>query len=97
MATGALLTALDQKFLERITAPDTGWCLSLQTANGLTESIAYEIRLLCVGRTQVHNFEVAGLDSNECSRFDRLLGMDFLNMFSYTIDNSNNTLMLTPN
>jgi len=95
--TGASITALDSKFLERIGARDTGRRLTLQTANGQTEGIVYEIRLLRIGRTQVHNFEVAGLDFGERTRFDGLLGMDFLNMFSYTIDNSNNTLMLTPN
>jgi predicted aspartyl protease len=95
--TGAWLTALDQKFLERISVRDTGGRLSLQTVNGLTESIAYEIRLPRVGQTQVNNFEVAGLDFDERSRFERLLGMEFLNMFSYTIYKSNNTLMLTPN
>ena len=95
--TGASITALDESLLRTIGAIDTGRRIQLQTANGLAEGKIYELRSLRIGRTRVHNFEVAGLDFGHQPRFDGLLGMDFLNMFSYTIDNSNHTLLLSPN
>lgn len=94
--TGASITTLKPEIIRRISATGSNRTITLQTANGPTQSRLYRVRRFSLGSVELHNFELASIPLTGLDGIDGLLGTDFLRLFHYTINNRTNTLVLAP-
>ena len=68
----------------------------LSTANGTIESDLYSIDLFAIGEYTVEEFMLLEIELEDTVEFDGLLGMNFLSLFEFEIDQTNRQLFLTP-
>jgi len=68
--------------------------IRLTTASGVIEAALAEARKVEVGRATARDVEVAVVDDDPTPGFDGLLGLSFLNRFSYSIDPEKGVLRL---
>ncbi len=95
--TGASITALDQRLIERLNLPPTNQRIQISTANGVRNAQLYRVKTLKLGRYKLNNVIVAGIELNTKGAFSGLLGTDILNaaapQSSYVIDNAQGALI----
>lgn len=99
--TGASITAIDNRIVERLGLSPTGQIIQLSTANGIREARLYRVKQLQLGRFNLANHVIAGIDlGGDGQRFSGLLGTDLLNRlnprYSYLIDNDQQALIFRP-
>ncbi len=94
--TGASITTLTPEIIRKISARSSNRTITLQTANGPTQSKLYRVRQFSLGSVKLHNFELASIPLTGMTGIDGLLGTDFLRLFNYTINNQTDTLVLAP-
>jgi len=97
--TGASITALDTRLINRLNLQPTGQTIQISTANGVRNAQLYRARRVQLGQFLLRNHVVAGIDLGQ-SRFSGLLGTDLLNSvssdYSYLIDNQKSALIFRP-
>ncbi len=70
--------------------------VGISTANGTAEVDYYRANLFAIGEFAVENFELLEVEMNDSETLDGLLGMNFLSLFEFEIDQTNRQLFLTP-
>ncbi|MEM7357615.1 MAG: aspartyl protease family protein [Pseudomonadota bacterium] len=95
--TGASITALSSEVIQDLGLRPNGTVITLNTANGRTQSRLYRTDRLRLGRLQLNDMVVAEIDLPSSRGIAGLLGTDVLNQmneqFSYLIDDENNALI----
>ena len=95
--TGASITALDNRLIEKLGLAPTGQVIRLSTANGVRTARLYNVRQMQLGRFRLRNHTVAGIDLGRTGAFSGLLGTDLLNNlsqdYSFLIDNEKSALI----
>lgn len=95
--TGASITALSATAIQNLGLRPLGTTITLNTANGTTQSRLFRANRLQLGRLQLNNMVVAEIDLSDSKGIAGLLGTDVLNQmndrFSYLIDDQSNALI----
>ena len=95
--TGASITALSAEAIQDLGLRPNGTIITLNTANGRTQSRLFRTDRLRLGRLQLNDMVVAEIDLSGSRGIAGLLGTDVLNQlneqFSYPIDDENNALI----
>ena len=68
----------------------------INTANGSTIVDYYQVKLFAIGQYVVEDFHLLEVELNDEEEFDGLLGMNFLSLFEFELDQINQQLFLTP-
>jgi len=94
--TGASLSIISYETLARLgVSPDqagkVGW---FSTANGVVQAPIVSLAGFTIGEHFAENIEVGVMDVSESGAIDGLLGMNFLKLFKFYIDQGENTLHL---
>jgi clan AA aspartic protease (TIGR02281 family) len=90
--TGASITAISPRVLDRLRNVRARGSVGLETANGRVEAPLVTITGLDVSGARVNDLDVVVLDS--LSGYDGLLGLSFLDNFNMTLDRNRNELTL---
>ena len=69
--------------------------IQLNTAGGVVTAQLYRLSSLSLGSDRVTDLEIA-INPHSSTKFDGLLGMNFLRHFEFAIDQSSNRLRLRP-
>jgi len=98
--TGATTTALARDTISMLKAVDIlgtkEGSVAISTANGAAEVDYYRANLFAIGEFAVENFELLEVEMGGSETLDGLLGMNFLSLFEFEIDQTNRQLFLTP-
>ncbi len=94
--TGASITSVDTNAINQLNLVKTGRSVRLNTANGQRTSQLYTADSLVLGRLQLNQLTVAEIELNNRNKVQGLLGTDVLQQFDYQIQNSTNSLILSP-
>lgn len=92
--TGASFCVLSPSFSRRLRLPSTTSHVDLQTANGIVRAPLVRLRSLDVGSARAIDLH-AVVHVAVAPPLDGVLGLNFLNNFSYAIDPRRRTLKLT--
>ena len=96
--TGASICTLSQSMYNAIESQiDATFIkdIQLRTAGGTVTAQLYRISSLSLGEYKVSDLEIA-INPHSGDDFDGLLGMNFLSMFTFAIDQRNHRLRLSP-
>lgn len=96
--TGASICTLSRSVFEVIQAQvDASYLreIQLNTAGGVVTVQLYRLSSLSLGSDRVTDLEIA-INPHSSTKFDGLLGMNFLRHFEFAIDQSSNRLRLRP-
>lgn len=96
--TGASICTLSRSVFEVIQAQvDASYLreIQLNTAGGVVTAQLYRLSSLSLGSDRVTDLEIA-INPHSSTKFDGLLGMNFLRHFEFAIDQSSNRLRLRP-
>jgi clan AA aspartic protease (TIGR02281 family) len=96
--TGASICTLSQSMFKAIESQIDATFLKdiqLRTAGGTVTAQLYRISSLSLGEYRVSDLEIA-INPHSGDNFDGLLGMNFLSMFTFAIDQRNHRLRLSP-
>jgi len=97
--TGATTTALSKDVIEFLKEDgiigEKAGTVSINTANGVTKADYYNVDTFAIGEYVVGEFEVLEVELSDSADFDGLLGMNFLSLFEFEIDQTNRQLFLT--
>jgi len=97
--TGATTTALSREAVDFLRAANIlsvkEGTVSIATANGNANVDYYRVGLFAIGEYAVENFDLLEVEISESGSFDGLLGMNFLSLFEFEIDQTNRQLFLT--
>ncbi|OUS24757.1 hypothetical protein A9Q99_23470 [Gammaproteobacteria bacterium 45_16_T64] len=98
--TGATTTALGREVISSLYSGgflggDVG-AVSIGTANGIAEVNSYQANVFSIGSFAVEDFQLLEVELGDSGEFDGLLGMNFLSLFEFELDQSNRQLFLTP-
>jgi aspartyl protease family protein len=91
--TGSTLCVLSRDVARRLALPPTGNTVTVQTANGNVRSPVLRLADVDVGGTRVGDVEAVVHDKLP-DGIDGMVGLSFLNRFSYSIDPRRRTLRL---
>jgi len=98
--TGATTTALGRDTISLLKAVNIlgvkEGSVAISTANGEAEVDYYRTNLFAIGEFAVEDFELLEVEMNGSQGLDGLLGMNFLSLFEFEIDQTNRQLFLTP-
>ncbi len=97
--TGSGITILSRELARELKLPEEpGSPITLKTLAMDIEAQLARLDSIQVGDLSKNNFPVAITDLPlvENTKFDGILGMDFMNNFKIHIDNEKHTIMLTP-
>ena len=98
--TGATTTALGRDTVSLLKAVNIlgikEGSVAISTANGAAEVDYYRAQLFAIGEFAIENFELLEVEMNDSQGLDGLLGMNFLSLFEFEIDQTNRQLFLTP-
>ncbi len=92
--TGASFCVLSPTFSRRLRLPMAESHVDLQTANGIVSAPLVRLRSLDVGGNRAHDLH-AVVHVAVAPPLDGVLGLNFLNHFSYAIDPRRRTLRLS--
>lgn len=92
--TGASFCVLSPTFSRRLRLPSATSHVDLQTANGIVRAPLVRLRSLDVGGARAHDLH-AVVHVAVAPPLHGVLGLNFLNNFSYAIDPRRRTLRLT--
>ena len=96
--TGASICTLSRSVFEVVQAQvDASYLreIQLNTAGGVVTAQLYRLSSLSLGSDRVTDLEIA-INPHSSTKFDGLLGMNFLRHFEFAIDQSSNRLRLRP-
>ena len=97
--TGATTTALSREAINFLRSTyilnSKEGTVSITTANGNANVDYYRVGLFAIGEYAVEDFELLEIEISESGSFDGLLGMNFLSLFEFEIDQTNRQLFLT--
>ncbi|MBV1921355.1 MAG: retroviral-like aspartic protease family protein [Pseudomonadales bacterium] len=98
--TGATTTALGRDTISLLKAVNIlgvkEGSVAISTANGAAEVDYYRANLFAIGEFAVEDFELLEVEMSGSQDMDGLLGMNFLSLFEFEIDQTNRQLFLTP-
>ena len=98
--TGATTTALGRDTISLLKAVNIlgikEGSVAISTANGAAEVDYYRANLFAIGEFAVEDFELLEIEMSGSETLDGLLGMNFLSLFEFEIDQTNRQLFLTP-
>lgn len=97
--TGASISVLSRRYFETVErglAPEFVRMGRINTAGGMVEAPIFRFEEFAVGDYRVRDIEFVVMELEERSSGDGLLGMNFLRVFSFQIDQGNNLLLLEP-
>lgn len=97
--TGASITALNNQTIQKLGLTEIGQTITLNTANGQTQSELYRAKTINLNGVTMQNIVVANINMPENPNFVGLLGTDILNSrnngFSFVLDTSKPALIFT--
>lgn len=98
--TGATTTALSKEAVDYLKSINhihgKEGTVIINTANGTANVDYYRVNLFAIGNYIVEDFDLLEIELNELGEFDGLLGMNFLTLFEFELDQTNRQLFLTP-
>ena len=98
--TGASITALNNQSVQRLGLTATGQTITLDTANGRTQSNLYQANSIELNGVTIKNAVIASIDMPDNPNFVGLLGTDILNSkngsHSFVLDTSKPALIFEP-
>ncbi|MBV1880960.1 MAG: homoserine O-succinyltransferase [Pseudomonadales bacterium] len=98
--TGATTSSLSKEAIEDLKHADIienkVGSTRINTANGPTVVDYYQVKLFAIGQYVVEDFHLLEVELNDEEEFDGLLGMNFLSLFEFELDQINQQLFLTP-
>jgi clan AA aspartic protease (TIGR02281 family) len=92
--TGAAMTVLDSKVLEKLGYNLSGRQEYFATANGVVQAAVVTVGSLSLGKASLGNVSVGSLDLNMPNNVGGLLGMNFLRHYDFHIDQNRDLLIL---
>lgn len=93
--TGASITLIDKTILNKLEHIVTKNNISLNTAGGKITAKQIELNSFSIDKIKTDNFQIIS-SSIKNSGFDGLLGMNYLKLFDFYIDQKNAVLYLNP-
>ena len=92
--TGAAMTVLDSKVLEKLGYNLSGRQEYFATANGVVQAAVVTVDSFSLGRASLSSVSVGSLNLNMPNNVDGLLGMNFLRHYDFHIDQNRDLLIL---
>ncbi len=92
--TGAAMTVLDSRVLEKLGYNLSGRQEYFATANGVVQAAVVTVDSLSLGKASLGNVSVGSLNLNMPNNVEGLLGMNFLRHYDFHIDQNRDLLIL---